>query len=682
MRRCIPFLSAALVALFALPAVADEGMWLLNDFPAADVGAKHGFTPSDKWLEHARLASVRLAGGCSGSFVSKDGLVLTNHHCASGCIQQLSTKERDLMADGYVARTLADEIRCPEIELNQLVEIVDVTERLGTATQGLTEAAYIDALKREMSRIESECADGGKWRCDVVTLYQGGAYHLYRYKRYQDVRLAFAPEFRIAFFGGDPDNFTFPRYDLDMSLIRAYENGKPARTPDHFRFSKAGARGNDLVFVSGHPGRTQRMLTIAQLGFLRDVQIPARLARLAELRGLLTEFARRGDEQRRISTEWLFGVENAYKAYKGRFEALVDAEQFARKVAAENDLRARVAGTPDADAWDRIAAAVAEHRRFHDAHALLEGGQAFPGDLFGLARMLVRGAAERGKPNEARLREFTDAALPSLEQALFSEAPVHPELEEVLLAFGLTKLRELLGADDPTVRLVLEKESPEDMARDVIRWTKLGDPAVRKALWEGGQAAIDASVDPMILLARLVDNEARALRKRYEDAVEAPIRKASEAIARARFAHAGGRGYPDATFTLRMTYGTVKGYEERGRTIDPITRTAGLFARATGKDPYRLPQSWLEAKDRLDPRTPFNFASTCDIIGGNSGSPVINRKADLVGLIFDGNIQSLGGDFWFDESVNRAVAVASPAMIEALKKVYRADRLLKELAPR
>jgi hypothetical protein len=651
----------------------------LNDFPSADVGTKYGFSPSAKWLGHAQKASVRLAGGCSGSFVSKDGLVLTNHHCASGCIQQLSTGDNDLMENGFLAKTRADEVRCPEIELNQLVEIRDVTDRLAAATKGLADAAYIEALQAEMTRIEAECAQDGQWRCDVVTLYQGGAYHLYRYKRYQDVRLAFAPEFRIAFFGGDPDNFTFPRYDLDAALLRAYENGKPAKTPQFFRFSKAGAREGDLVFVSGHPGRTQRMLTTAQLAFLRDVLIPGRLARYAELRGLLTEFGRRGDEQRRIATEWLFGIENAYKAYKGRFEALVDAAQFGRKVSEEEALRAAVAGTPDAEAWDRIAAAVAEHRQFHEAHALLEGAQAFPGDLFRIARMLVRGAAERTKPNDARLREFTDAAMPSLQQALFSEAPIHPEMEQVVLTFGLTKLRELLGPDHPVVREVLDKESPEDMARDIVRWTTLGDVAVRRALWDGGQEAIEASAEPLIVLARMIDDDARALRKRYEDRVEAVIRKESETIARARWAKAGGRGYPDATFTLRMTYGTVKGYEEHGRTIHPITRLGGLFERATGKDPYRLPASWLAAKDRLDPKTPFNFASTCDIIGGNSGSPVINRKAELVGLIFDGNIQSLGGDFWFDESVNRAVAVQSPAILEALKKIYRADALLKEL---
>lgn len=669
----------ALFLMVALPAQAEEGMWLFNEFPSATVGQQYGFTPSARWLDHAQKASVRLAGGCSGSFVSRDGLVLTNHHCVSGCVQQLSTADNDLMASGFVAKAQADEVRCPEIELNQLVEIRDVTDRIGAATQGLSDAAYMAALKAEMSRIETECVQGGKWRCDVVTLFQGGAYHLYRYKRFQDVRLAFAPEFRIAFFGGDPDNFTFPRYDLDAALIRAYENGKPARTPDFFRFSKAGAAEGDLVFVSGHPGRTQRLLTIAQLAFQRDVVLPARLARLAEMRGLLTEFARRGDEQRRFSTDWLFGVENAYKALKGRFEALTDTRQFALKVADEDALRAKVAGTPDAEAWDAIAQAVVEHRQFIDAHNLVENAQAFPGDLFGIARMLVRGAAERAKPNETRLREFTDAALPSLEQHLFSQAPVHPELDQVLLTFGLAKLRELLGADDPIVRKVLGKDSPEDMARGLVEMTRVGDVAVRRALWEGGQVAIDASFDPMILLARLIDDDARALRTRYEDRVESVVRKASETIARARFASAGQRGYPDATFTLRLTYGTVKGYQERGRTIAPITHMEGLYLRATGKDPYALPPSWLDAKDRLNPRTPFNFASTCDIIGGNSGSPVINRKAELVGLIFDGNIQSLGGDYWFDASVNRAVSVASPAILEALKTVYRADRLLKEL---
>jgi hypothetical protein len=671
-----------LVVATTRPVAAEEGMWLLNDFPSAEVGKRHGFTPSGKWLDKVRSASVRLAGGCSGSFVSGDGLVLTNHHCVSGCVQQLSTADNDLMANGFVAKGRGDEVRCPQIELNQLVEIRNVTDRLAKVTAGKDGAEFMDLLKGEMSRIETECTQGGKWRCDVVSLYQGGEYHLYRYKRYQDVRLAFAPEYRIAFFGGDPDNFNFPRFNLDMALIRAYENGKPAKPGSHLRMSRKGAREGELVFVSGHPGRTQRLITMAQLEFLRDVATPARLVRLAELRGLLSQFALRGPEQKRVSLESMFMVENAYKAFWGRFQALLDRDQMAKKTAHEQALRNSVAGTPDDAAWDAIAAAQAEHRDFFDAHAMLEMGWAFPGDLFRIARTLVRGTTENGKPNEERLREFTDAARPTLLQGLYSEAPIHAELEEVLLAFGLTKLREILGADHPTVRQVLGTESPEDLARDLVKYTDLADVSVRKTYWESGAGAVDASADPMLLLARMVDGEARALRERFEDSVESVVRRNAEVIAKAHFANQTEKTYPDATFTLRLTYGTVKGYQQKGRTINPITTIAGGFDRATGKDPFALPESWLAAKDRLDMNTPFNFASTCDIIGGNSGSPVVNKDLSVVGLIFDGNIQSLGGDFWFDEAVNRAVSVSSAAMVEALKKVYGADRLLKELAPK
>jgi len=672
MKRLLVLVS---VLLLATPAMADEGMWLFNDFPSAEVERLYGFSPSKKWLEGVQKASVRLAGGCSGSFVSANGLVLTNHHCAAGCIQQLSNAERNLLANGFVASKLADEISCPAIELNQLLEITDVTEKVLKAGAGLADAEFITTIKGEMSKIETECSQKGKWRCDVVTLYQGGAYHLYKYKRYQDVRLAFAPELDSAFFGGDPDNFTFPRYNLDAALIRAYENGKPAKTPNYLRFSKAGAAENELVFVTGHPGSTQRLLTISQLAFQRDVALPNRLMYLAELRGLLTEFGRRGEEQARIASGQLFWVENAFKALKGRFEALLDADQFGKKIAQEQDMRSK-AGQ---EAWETIDHAVKASRDLYDSYLMIEAGRAFPGDLFRIARTLVRGATERAKPNEERLREFSEAGLPTLEQRLFSKAPIYPDLEQILLEFGLTKLRETLGTDHPTVKKILGKDSPENLARTLIQNTGLADVDARKGLWEGGQAAIDSSLDPMILFARLIDDDARDFRKTYENVVEAPILKASETIAKARFSHATEKLYPDATFTLRMTYGTVKGYEERGAFIHPITTVDGLYERATGKAPYALPRSWIESKDSLDMKTPMNFASTCDIIGGNSGSPVVNKNGQVVGLIFDGNIQSLGGDYWFDESVNRAVAVASPIFLEALQKVYKADRLLKEL---
>jgi hypothetical protein len=687
LRRFVPLAASALLLAAPATADADEGMWLLDAFPSDLVKARHGFGPDRAWLDRVRLASVRLAGGCSGSFVSPDGLVLTNHHCAAGCISQLSTAERDLTASGYLAATVADERRCPEIEVNVLVEIRDVTARVRKATEGLGDAVFNAAQKAEMTRIEQECADKGRWRCDVVTLFHGGAYHLYRYERHQDVRLVFAPEMAIAFFGGDPDNFMFPRYDMDLSLLRVYRDDKPLRVKDFFRFDPDGAKEDELVFVSGHPGSTDRLLTVAQLEFRRDVAFPRRLVRLAELRGLLTQFGRGDSERKRISTEDLFSVENSYKAYSGMAEALRDREMLAAKVAAEQALKARVASDPElagrtGRAWDEVAAAMVRYRDFYDRHVLLESGQAFSSELFVIARTLVRGAEERTKPNEKRLREYRDSNLPSVTQRLFSTAPIYPELETLGLTFSLTKLRELLGTGDGAVREVLGNDSPEDLAAALVRATKLADPAVRRALWEGGKAATDASDDPMIALARRIDDEARAVRARFEDTVEAPVKQWGERIAQAHFATRKDRTCPDATFTLRLAFGKVAGYLDKGVRVDPITRFRGLFERATGKDPFRLPDSWVAARERLSPDTPMNFASTADIIGGNSGSPVIDRDARLVGLIFDGNIQSLGGAFWFDESVNRAVAVSSAAILEALGKVYGADRLVRELSPR
>ena len=680
MKRTLSITLAVMVVTLCTGARADEGMWLYNDFPSADVKAAHGFAPDAKWLEKARLSSVRLAGGCSGSFVSKDGLVLTNHHCASQCIQQLSTAERDLIENGFLAQNLADETRCPEIELNQLVEIKDVTDRVNCSTAGKAGEDYSKAQKAEMTRIEAECAQGGKWRCDVVTLFHGGAYHLYRYKRFQDVRLVFAPEFRIAFFGGDPDNFTFPRYDLDMSLLRAYENGKPARTPEFFKIDPKGAADGELTFVSGHPGRTQRLLTVAELEFLRDVAFPSRLMRLSEARGMLAQFGRQGPEAKRISQEGLFGVENAYKAIGGEWRALLDKTRFQQKIDAENALRQTVTDPEKVGAWDEIARAQRNFTEFYDAYNMLERGQAFPSDLFQIARMLVRGVIEREKPDAERLREFTDAALPTLQQYLFSTAPIYPDIEEAWMTFGLTKFREILTTGHPDVIKVLGRESPESLARALVRESKLADGEVRKALWDGGIMAVLDSSDPMIKLALAVDDSARALRARYETEVEAVVRRNSEIIARAHFDKAAGKTYPDATFTLRLSYGTVKGYTDHGRQVIPMTTIAGAFERHTGQDPFALPKSWLDTREILKPDTQFNIATTNDIIGGNSGSPVFNKKLNLVGLIFDGNIQSLGGAFWFDESVNRAVAVSSAAIMESLKKVYKADRLVKELS--
>jgi peptidase S46-like protein len=669
----------------AAPALADEGMWTYNNFPAAKVQEKYGFEPKQEWLDKVRLASAKFGYGCSSSFVSPDGLVMTNHHCARGCIQQLSTAKKDFIANGFYAKTQAEELQCPALDVRQLVEITDVTEQLNAATKGLTGKSYADTLKAEMARLEKACSNGTDISCDVVTLYQGGKYNLYKYQRFQDVRLVFAPEHAIAFFGGDPDNFEFPRYDLDVTFVRAYKDGKPAKTPNYFKWSDKGAKEGELTFISGHPGRTSRGLTVAQLEYLRDVGLPKQLFNLSEFRGMITEFQNRGAEQKRISNNTLFGVENGFKAIKGKHEQLVDKAFFAQTVAAEQELRKKVDADPKMKAkygaaWDEIARAQDTYRNIRKDYEFIESSFGRQ-QLANLAKTLVRASEELTKPDTERLRGFNEANLPVLKNQLMSKAPIYPELEIAQLAFSLTKMREELGPDHPFVKKVLGKESPAALASRVVKGSKLADLKVREQLFSGGKKAIEASKDPMIQLAVLMEPDARAIRKIYEEQVEAIVRKNSELVAQAKFEIYGTGIYPDATGTLRLSFGAVKGYMEDGKQVAPITAMGDTFARHTGEDPFALPKSWLAAQKDLTATTPMNFVTTNDIIGGNSGSPVINKDAEIVGLVFDGNIQSLGGDFGFDESVNRAVSVHSEALIEALKKVYKADRVLEELRP-
>jgi hypothetical protein len=674
--------------LGAAPALADEGMWTYNNFPSAKVKEKYGFEPTQQWLDKVRLSSARLAGGCSASFVSPNGLVMTNHHCARGCIEQLSTAKKDYIANGFYAKTQAEETQCPAMEINQLESITDVTETLNKATQGMSGKQYADTLKAKMSELEQQCSAGdAKVRCDLVTLYQGGKYNLYKYRRFQDVRLVMAPEHAIAFFGGDPDNFEFPRYDLDVTFLRIYQDGKPVNTQDnYFKWSENGAKEGELTFVSGNPGRTSRGLTIAELETQRDLVLPKTLMYLSEIRGMLAEFQKRGPEQKRISNNMLFGVENGLKASKGRHEALLDKKFFAQKVAAEQELRKKVEANPEMKkkygaAWDEIAKAQEQFANIRKELSFMEQGMGLSSSTFSIARTLVRAAEELPKENGQRLREFSQAGLPALKAQLLSPAPIYPELEIARLSFGLTKMREELGSDHPFVKKVLGKESPEKLAARVIKGSKLRDVKVRQALFDGGKAAVDASKDPMIELAKLVDGDGRAVRKNYEENIEAVIRKNSELIAKAKFEVYGTNTYPDATFSPRVSYGSVKGYMEDGKKVEPITQMAGTFERHTGEDPFALPKSWLKAQNILDGKKGMNFVTTNDIIGGNSGSPMINKEGEIVGLVFDGNIQSLGGEYGFDESVNRTVSVHSDAIIESLQKIYGATRVLEELRP-
>ena len=679
-------LAALFLAVGILLVCAGEGMWAPNYFPAEKVATAYGFKPDQGWLDHVRLSSLRLARGCSASFVSPYGLVQTNHHCAHACIEQLSTETKDFVASGFYAQELTDEVRCPDIEANQLIDITDATDRINNGTIGKDGQAFARAMRAVQATIARECSGNDvNVRCEIVELYHGGIYHLYKYRRYQDLRLVFAPEMAIAFFGGDLDNFEFPRYNLDVSFLRVYRDDKPLDSKSSYlRYAAADVQPGDLTFTSGHPGRTHRLDTAAELEFLRDVTLPRDVFYQSELRGILTEFLTKGAEQARIANELLVGVENSLKGRKGQLSALVDPTIIKMRADFEQALRARVDADPEmrnqySAAWDNIRATLNYFRRLRDRYVFTEGGQGFRSRLFDLAKALVRRPAEWAKPDEERLREYTDSNFPILRQAMSSTAPIYPELEKLTLTFSLTKLREALGPDDALVKKVLGKKSPAELATELVDGTSLASVERRNELLGGDSAAIAASTDPMILFVRNIDGDLRAVRKDYEENVDASRTKYSGQIARAMFKLYGASTYPDATFTLRISYGTVAGYRDDGKHVDPVTRIGGVFERATGAEPFKLPESWIVAQPTLNLRQSFNFATTNDIVGGNSGSPVINRAGEVVGLIFDGNIQSLGGDFGYDPAVNRAVAVNVGALREALSKVYHAHRIIDEL---
>ncbi len=691
---CAALASLLLLTTLGSPALADEGMWTFNNLPRAEIKKRYGFEVTDDWVRRVQSATVRFPNG-TGSFVSPEGLVLTNYHIVEDIVGALSTAERDLAKTGFVAHTREEELKIPGLALDQLVRIEDVTARVnGAAKPDMADADAASARATEISRIESESTQGAATRAEVVTLYQGGMYNLYVYKRYMDVRLVFAPEFQAAFFGGDPDNFNFPRYDLDMSLVRVYDGGKPFKPESYFKWSKQGPKEHELTFVSGSPGTTQRLNTVSHLGFLRDVGIPVTLRTLESRRDSLRKYMAQGEEQTRRGQNELNYAENFVKVFAGQLEGLRDKSLIARKSADEQALRNFV--NADArrrkdygDAWDLIIkareslAAYERQRRMFGGQTLSDYAMSgFNTVLFNYARMLVRLAAEERKPDAERLPEYTDARRPALEAALYSTAPVYDDFEQMKLTTSLTLMRDIGVGRGLFGAKVFRGKTPEARAAELISGTKLKDVEFRRTLARGGAKAIEESNDPMITLARIVDIESRAVRARYETEVVGVERTAYGKIARALFEKEGTGLYPDATFTPRLSYGAVEGYTENGKRVEPFTYYSGLYARSTehaNKFPYNLAPRWAEKKSDVDVKAPFNFVTTNDIIGGNSGSPTFNRDMELVGLIFDGNIQSLVGNFYYDAAVNRAVSVDSRGMLEAMRKVYGATEVADEL---
>ena len=669
---------------FATAASADEGMWTFENFPSAKVESAYGVKVDAAWLNRMRAASVRLPG-CSASLVSKNGLVLTNNHCVTDCLVSLSTADKDHLKDGFLTATRAEEKQCAGMTAEVLLSATDITAQVRAATEGKTGQTFAAARDAAITSAEkANCETKPGIRCQTTSLYRGGQYVVYRYQRYTDVRMVFAPEFATAFFGGDPDNFNFPRYDLDSAFLRVYVDGKPASTPAFLKWNPAAPKEGDVTFVSGNPGSTERLLTVAQLETYRDLTIPVGQLQRSELRGRLIEYGRRGPDETRLVADPIFGLENGYKVYFGRQFALNDSAFLDLKRREEADLRAKVAADPKlaaeiGDPWGEIARAQDAYDTHFLAYRQLEAEAGRSSRLFGWARTLVRAAEERAKPSAERLSEFADSRLAIVERGLTTEAKVETPLEQLYLEHWLLKSREYLAADPDAQTALLGRESPQGLATRLVAGTKLGDPAVRKALWDGGLDAIKASDDPLIQYVLRIDPAARAIRKTWEAEVSGPTDRAAERVARARFAAYGDAVYPDATFTLRLSYGKVAGWTHRGKTVTPFTTIGGVFDRATGEDPYAQAPSWIAAKGKLNPATVYNFTTTNDIIGGNSGSPVVNAKGEVIGAAFDGNIHSLGGAYAYDGTVNRTVVVSTATITEALSKVYGRDALVKEL---
>jgi len=682
-------LGAATVVLSApaTPAKADEGMWTFDNFPIATVNEKYGTNIDQAWLDRVRNAAVRLQG-CSASLVSGEGLILTNHHCVVSCVQDLSSAENDYVKNGWMPATREDEKKCPGQTAEILTDIVDVTDRVVGAGAGLEGAAFVQARAAEIDKIQKEtCGDDQKLTCQVISFYRGGQYKLYKFRKYDDVRLVFAPEFQAAFFGGDPDNFNFPRYALDAGFLRIYEDGKPVATPNHLTWNANAPKEGDVTFVAGNPGTTQRLLTVAQLEALRDQQMPLTLIQSSELRGRLVEYATTGEEAKRVTVDPLFGLENSFKVFYGQQGALTDPTFMATKRSEEQELRQRVAADAAlaariGDPWADLERVSTAQRDLYLPYRQLESAAGQRSQLYSYARSIVRASKERAKPVAERRAGYSDADIASLGRRLATEVPISTDLEKIFVDFWLSKTREYLTVDNANVKALLGTESPAQVAERLIDGTRLADPAFRAQALAMTPEQLAASGDPLIQFVLANDDAAQVVRTQWESVVSGPTSRAGEKIAQARFAVYGTNLYPDATFSLRLSYGQVKGWTYRGVTVTPFTEIGGLYERNTGAEPFNAAEDWMAAQDKVNKSTVYDFVSTNDIIGGNSGSPVINAKGEVIGAAFDGNIHSLGGSFGYDPELNRTVTVSTAAITEALRNVYNQPRLLRELGVR
>ena len=692
--RHLAFFASAAVLTFAASAntaSAEEGMWTYDNFPIARANQSLGTDIDQGFLDRLRLSSVKY-GGCSAGLISGEGLIMTNNHCVATCVANLSTPQMQYAETGFLPRSREEELKCQGATAEILTDITDVTARINKAAEGLDGQAFTQAKDAEAGRIEIEaCGNDATIRCQVVSLYRGGQFKLYKFRKYDDVRLAWAPEDRAATFGGDLDNFSFPRFAIDAAFIRVYEDGKPALTPTHFTWNADAPSAGEPVFLSGNPGSTQRLLTQAQLMTIRDVVLPMDQLIASELRGRLIRFAEEGDEQAFIAMDPIVGIENTYKRGRGRMAALIDPSFMATKAQSEADFRRRYVANRRlsrgvANPWASLEAVQPIARELYAPMALLEGGTgmgttsvAGGSNLFSYARTLVRAAQERAKPSDQRLAEFSDSRLSGVQARLLAERPTYADLEQIRLEWWLSKTREWLTVDSPYVRTLLGNESPEALSVRLVEGSTLADPAVRRALWEGGLEAIQASNDPMIQYALRIDGDARSVRTDWENKVQAPTDKASEQLATARFAVYGDSVYPDATGTLRLTYGKVEGSDVPGQRFGPFTTFGGLWDRATGAEPFVLTPGLQAAREKIDPETIMNMTVSTDTIGGSSGSPVLNAKGEIIGANFDSTVLSQRNAYGYDVTTNRSVIVTTQALTTALRDVYRLDHLLVEL---